>query len=192
MAHVFLYYRGRILHSKVDPVISLIINSRERWCVSGSSNVDGRYTHQQKNQTNSRSGCKGSFREFKEEEARISPYPTIYGVENSDISMEIVNKFVFEETPKRKGRIFGLGKLGVARYKSHSTSSYSCDPMLEASLKEKEARIEALETQMAEEKAENKRRTDEMAKEIAENKKSSETMMRFMEDMRMRFPNSSS
>ncbi|OAO95531.1 hypothetical protein AXX17_AT5G31590 [Arabidopsis thaliana] len=58
--------------------------------------------------------------------------------------------------------------------------------MLEASLKEKEARIEALETQMAEEKAENKRRTDEMAKEIAENKKSSETMMRFMEDMRMR------
>ncbi|CAL9238790.1 unnamed protein product [Arabidopsis halleri] len=84
------------------------------------------------------------------------------------------------------------GKLGVARYKCRSTSSYSCDPMLEASLKEKDARIEALETQMAEEKAENKRRTDEMAKEIAKNKKSSEAMMRFLEDMRTRFPNSSS
>ncbi|KAG7603849.1 hypothetical protein ISN45_At05g028860 [Arabidopsis thaliana x Arabidopsis arenosa] len=155
MAHVFLYYRGRVLHSKVDPE-EVLENSKKR------------------------------------KQEYLLTQPSIDGVENSDVPMEIVNKFVFEETPKRKGRIFGLGKLGVARYKSHSTSSYSCDPMLEASLKEKEARIEALETQMAEEKAENKRRTDEMAKEIAENKKSSETMMRFMEDMRMRFPNSSS
>ncbi|CAL9225376.1 unnamed protein product [Arabidopsis halleri] len=50
----------------------------------------------------------------KRKQEYLLTQPSIDGVENSDVPMEIVNKIVFEETPKRKGRIFGLGKLGVA------------------------------------------------------------------------------
>ncbi|KAG7548808.1 putative transposase Ptta/En/Spm plant [Arabidopsis suecica] len=90
------------------------------------------------------------------------------------------------ETPKTKGRIFGLGKLGK-RTRSHPTSSYmyNRDPELERALQEKDDRIEVLEKLMEEEKQANKKRDEEIAKKDAE-------MAKFMQDVLSRLPPNSS
>ena len=52
----------------------------------------------------------------------------------------------FQTVPKKKGRLFGLGR----KAKSVATSSdIYVDPIIQEELKKKDARIEALETQNA-------------------------------------------
>ncbi|KAG7659083.1 putative transposase Ptta/En/Spm plant [Arabidopsis suecica] len=102
------------------------------------------------------------------------------------VPLELMNQIVLEETPKTKGRIFGLGKLGK-RTRSHPTSSYmyNRDPELERALQEKDDRIEVLEKLMEEEKQANKKRDEEIAKKDAE-------MAKFMQDVLSRLPPNSS
>ncbi|CAH8278736.1 unnamed protein product [Arabidopsis lyrata] len=102
------------------------------------------------------------------------------------VPLELMNQIVLEETPKTKGRIFGLGKLGK-RTRSHPTSSYmyNRDPELERALQEKDDRIEALEKLMEEKEQADKKRDEEIAKKDAE-------MAKFMQDVLSRLPPNSS
>ncbi|KAG7559334.1 hypothetical protein ISN45_Aa05g009310 [Arabidopsis thaliana x Arabidopsis arenosa] len=97
------------------------------------------------------------------------------------------------ETPKTKGRIFGLGKLDK-RTRSHPTSShkYNHDSELEQTLQEKDDRIEALKNWKEEEKQANKKREEEIAKKDVEMAKNDADMVKFMQDVLSRLPQNSS
>ncbi|XP_010450180.1 PREDICTED: uncharacterized protein LOC104732344 [Camelina sativa] len=93
------------------------------------------------------------------------------------IPAEMINKFVLEETPQTKGRIFGLGKV-AKRLRTSSSPIDERNPELLRVLQEKDERIEALEKMMEKENEKNKLRDEELAS--------------FMAEMRSKFPVNSS